>query len=44
MTEIILAMVGIDMVNSVLPSESRTGVFMRIAVYLWLCTCGLLKF
>lgn len=43
MTEIILAMMGIDMVNSMLPSESWMGFFLRIVVYLWLCICGCLK-
>jgi hypothetical protein len=36
MTEIILAMMGLDMVNSMLPSESWTGCFLRIVFYLWL--------
>jgi hypothetical protein len=36
MTEIILAMMGVDMVNSMLPSERWTGCFLRIIVYQWL--------
>jgi hypothetical protein len=36
MIEIILAMMGLDMVNSILPAESWTGCFLRIVVYLWL--------
>jgi len=31
-----VAMMGLDMVNSMLPSENWTGFLIRIVVYLWL--------